>query len=314
MYILCDNQDKIHEYNLSSPFDVTTLSLVGSLSTSSNFNQGKDLAISADGTKMFIVQQQGGRIDCYTLLTAYDITTASAFQMVRNMNSTDGESYPTGICFSPDGTNMYVTGTQLNRVYHFSLSTGFDPSSTIAMVSETSVGSINARGITLKPDGSVFYIYSHQQNAVRYYTASTNFAFSGASYTNQYGTSGITEGQDVLFNGDGSKMFILDASSYFIDIHSVGNLFHPSGYHAAHTTTSVDSTTWTDINGMTATESAGTGTVNYAVSTDDRTTWKIAHNTSGVRNIVKMLVALGSIIVTPHMVPKLGKMAVPTMS
>jgi hypothetical protein len=61
----------------------------------------------------------------------------------------------------------------------------------------------------------------------------------------------------------------------------------PTGYHAVHTTNSTDSTYWTDINSMTADESAGDGAVHYCVSTDDRAIWKIAHNTNGIRSIVR---------------------------
>jgi hypothetical protein len=60
-----------------------------------------------------------------------------------------------------------------------------------------------------------------------------------------------------------------------------------SGYHAAHTTTSTDSEYWTDINSMTADEAAGDGAIYYCVSTDDRTTWKVAKGTDGERSIVR---------------------------
>jgi sugar lactone lactonase YvrE len=286
-YIMCSSQQKIYEFNLSTPFDVTTRSLVNSFSTSSNFSQGSDFIITPDGTRIFLTQTQGGRIDTYELTTPFDITTCSNFALVRNMNSTDGESTPTGICFSPDGTNMYVTGTTGNRVYHLSLSTGYDPSSTIAMVSETSVGSIDATAITMKPDGTRFFIYSDSANAVKIYDTSTAFSFSSVGYTGQYTATNASSGRGLAFNDTGSQLNIIDTAHDYIYRYDTATLSAPSGYHAAHTTTSIDSTYWTDINSMTANETAGSGTVNYAVSTDDRTTWKIAHNTSGVRSIVK---------------------------
>jgi hypothetical protein len=60
-------------------------------------------------------------------------------------------------------------------------------------------------------------------------------------------------------------------------------------YHVGVTNTSgrIDSQYFTDINGMTAAQSAGTGTVNYAVSTDGRTTWNVNKGTDGVRPIVR---------------------------
>jgi sugar lactone lactonase YvrE len=286
LYVYCSSQQKFFEFDLATNYDVRTLSLRANFSTASNFSEGMDLAISTDGTKMFVVAKQFGRCYKYDLSTAFDITTCNNFALVRNLASgAENETTPSGICFSADGEHMYITGLDNQKVYQYAMTTGFDHS-TLSFVAGTTVNN-SPHAITLKPDGSVFYIFSQGQNAVRFYTSTTNFVFSSVSYTNQFGTGVISNGTGLQFNGDGSQLNIVDSNNDFINVFSVGTLTHATGYLAAHTTTSVDSTTWTDINGMTATESAGTGTVNYAVSTDDRTTWKIAHNTNGVRNIVK---------------------------
>ena len=287
LYVYCSNTQKIFEFDLATNYDVTTLSLRANFSTSSNFTEGMDLAISTNGSKMFLVAKQFGRCYSYDLSTAFDITSCGNFTLVRNLASgTENETTPSGICFSADGTKMYITGIDNGKVYQYAMTTGFD-GSTLSYVSGTSLGSINPHAITLKPDGSIFYVFSQQQNAVRFYTATSNFDFSSVGYTSQFGYGGINNGTGIQFNGDGSRLNILDSNFDYINVFSVGSLIHASGYQAAHTTNSVDSTTWTDINSMTATESAGSGTINYAVSTDDRITWKIAHNTSGVRGIVK---------------------------
>jgi len=69
--------------------------------------------------------------------------------------------------------------------------------------------------------------------------------------------------------------------------YNIGETAIPSGYNAAHTTQSTDSTYWTDINSMTADQAAGDGNVYYAISTDDRTTWTVIDNTDGERDIVR---------------------------
>jgi hypothetical protein len=60
-----------------------------------------------------------------------------------------------------------------------------------------------------------------------------------------------------------------------------------TGYQPVHTTASIDTTYWTDINSMTADQAAGDGNVYYAISTDDRTTWTVIDNTDGERDIVR---------------------------
>lgn len=61
------------------------------------------------------------------------------------------------------------------------------------------------------------------------------------------------------------------------------------GYQVAVTNASgqIDSSSWTDINSMTADQSLGNGEAYYAVSTDDRTTWSVAKGSDGVRPIVR---------------------------
>ena len=71
---------------------------------------------------------------------------------------------------------------------------------------------------------------------------------------------------------------------------NIGSFTQPTAqYHVGVTNTSgrIDSSAFIDINSMTAAQSAGSGTVNYAVSTDGRTTWSINKGTDGVRPIVR---------------------------
>jgi len=57
--------------------------------------------------------------------------------------------------------------------------------------------------------------------------------------------------------------------------------------HTAITTASTNTEFWTDINSMTADDASNDGSVYYAVSTDDRTTWKIIDDAEGERAIAR---------------------------
>ena len=60
-----------------------------------------------------------------------------------------------------------------------------------------------------------------------------------------------------------------------------------NGRAVAITNSPIDSEFWTDINSMTVTETLETSEIDYAVSTDGRTTWSVAHDTNGIRPIVR---------------------------
>ena len=88
--------------------------------------------------------------------------------------------------------------------------------------------------------------------------------------------SGSWEMYGVVYNSTDGDLELSGVQSTF-----------PTGYHPVHTTASIDSTYWTDINSMTADQAAGDGNVYYAISTDDRTTWTVIDNTDGERDIVR---------------------------
>jgi hypothetical protein len=91
----------------------------------------------------------------------------------------------------------------------------------------------------------------------------------------------------AAFNPDATFLYL--ASSVDETVHAVllGEQAFYSGYSAAVTKVSIDSTYWTDLNSMDATDNDTNGNVYYAVSTDERTTWSVIDNTDGVRDIVR---------------------------
>jgi hypothetical protein len=82
-------------------------------------------------------------------------------------------------------------------------------------------------------------------------------------------------------------MFVVGDIGNDVNEYDIGSFVSTSGYNPVHTTASIDSTYWTDINSMTADQAAGDGNVYYAISTDDRTTWTVIDNTDGERDIVR---------------------------
>ena len=87
-----------------------------------------------DGTKMFIV---GGTLDFvyeYTLTTGFDISTATyagnseAFNLHKGNNNAKGDGQPRGIHFNTDGTKMFVVGNAADEINQYTLSPGFDVS------------------------------------------------------------------------------------------------------------------------------------------------------------------------------------------
>ena len=77
MFVAGDTGDDINEYTLSTGFDVSTASFVGSFDVSSQGTDPTGITFNNDGTKMFITDQSGTpgthSVDEYTLTTGFEL-------------------------------------------------------------------------------------------------------------------------------------------------------------------------------------------------------------------------------------------------
>ena len=81
-----------------------------------------DLAFSENGRRLFILETGGigeDRVIMHNLATAFDISTR--FDNIADTFNVNMESAPTGLEFSEDGTRMFITGTQQDRVQEFAI-------------------------------------------------------------------------------------------------------------------------------------------------------------------------------------------------
>jgi hypothetical protein len=150
MYTIQDNPDNIYEYTLSTAWDVTTATYIGTSALSGTISPA-GLIFKPDGTKFFIGDFSTNKVHQYNLSTAWDVSTISTGTAVSAND-------PYGLAFSSDGTQFYTctagSGGQANQ---YSLSTAWDLSSTVTSVSSLSVIS-GARAITFYDDGTRFFV------------------------------------------------------------------------------------------------------------------------------------------------------------
>jgi len=286
MFIVGTIGDDVNEYTLGTGFDVSTASYSQNFSVSAQDTNPTGIAFNTDGTKMFIVGTDGQDVNEYDLGTGFDVSTATYSQ---NFSVSAQETAPSGIAFNTDGTKMFILGDVGDDVNEYTLGTGFDVS-TATYSQNFSVASqeTQPRGIAFNTDGTKMFVVGGSGADVHEYTLSTGFDISTATYSQNFSVSAQeTDPRGIAFNTYGTKMFIVGASGDDVNEYTLGTIAIPSGYHAAHTTTSTDTTYWTDINSMTADQSTGDGNIYYAVSTDDRTTWTVIDNTDGERDIVR---------------------------
>ena len=168
MYVVGIVGDDVNEYNLSTAWNISTASYNQNFSVSAQENSPTGLFFKPDGTKMYVTGQGTDAVWAYTLSTAWDVSTASWDAPENDFFSVfANQETPTDITFEPDGTKMYVIGSNGNTVTEYNLSTAWDVT-TASYVQNFSVFAEEGSpsGLFFKSDGTQMYVTGTFSNAV----------------------------------------------------------------------------------------------------------------------------------------------------
>jgi len=302
MYVLDTGggSNNVWQYDLSTAWDASTASYNSvNKSVNANSSTGGGIFFKPDGLKMYIVDAGDVQIDEWTLSTAWDLSSAS-YTTNGGISAGGNIGTPQGIFWKPDGSSFYVGCKYYNQIIQFNNNSGY----TWNINNWTRLSPFSISGqeseihdIEFTSDGTKMLIVGRGSDKVHQYTLSTAWDITTASYNSVYldVSSQTTQPNGMHLKADDeSKLYVVASGGvHKVYQYSTGastTFVQPtSQYHVGVTNTSgrIASSAFTDINGMTAAQAAGTGTVNYAVSTDGRTTWNVNKGTDGVRPIVR---------------------------
>ena len=123
MYVIGIIGDSIYEYNLSTAWNVSTLSYLQSFSVAAQDASPQGLFFKPEGTKMYVLGNTGDDVNEYNLSTAWNITTASYVQnySVGDAFNQTGILIPQGLFFRPDGSRMYIVDSGNDIIWGYGL-------------------------------------------------------------------------------------------------------------------------------------------------------------------------------------------------
>mgnify|MGYP002622605917 FL=1 len=164
-----------------------------------------------DGTKMYVVGLSSDTVYQYALSTAWDPSSKGAVEASFSVSFEDNQ--PQGLAFSDDGTKMYMSGSQNEEVFEYSLSTAWDVSTATYTFSSLSVSTegTNPGGIWFKPDGTKLFVLCDSNDTVFQYSLSTAWDITSASYDSKSFSISTQESQSggICFTSDGGKMLAI---------------------------------------------------------------------------------------------------------
>ena len=296
LYFTGAQGNDIHEFNLSTAYELSTASFVAvktfNSAANASFTPGfvTGFVFSPNGDKLIVLDDSGNYLYEYDLSTAWDISTIS---YVRRF-ATTFESGVNSLFMNSSGTRLMVGGSVSNDITRVALGT---PYSLISTSVSGGVGSVASQtsdpdGLSFNSDGTKMFVMGRPEGKVFQYTLSTGFSPNTLSYDGVSFdiSSQNTTPEDIYISTSGKRMYTICQGTDKIYQYNIGSEIQPTAqYLPALTSTSgqIDSQYWTDINSMTADDADNDGQVYYAVSTDDRTTWSIAKASDGVRPIVR---------------------------
>jgi sugar lactone lactonase YvrE len=237
MFLLVFNsRATLLQYSLSTPYDVTSATFDNisvDLSSVDNFSRG--FSAGSNGTTFYYVAADQSQIyqfstptsvngafeiverDSSPLLSAIDSPYVDSITYDNaSFNLSVQDSSPTAIAFNDDGTKFYMHGTGNDTIYQYSLSTAYDVTTLAYDSVSISLGNedFQTNGIEFGDSGRRLYFIGASDNEINQYNLGTPYDLATASYqTREFVGDQASSPRSVRFAGDGTKFFVLDAST-----------------------------------------------------------------------------------------------------
>lgn len=228
VYISNFSNQTIYQYSMSTGWDITTLTYDSKSKSVSAQGSPDDVALSADGTKMFILSFYDYTVRQYTLSTPWDITTASYDSVLLSLGSANHYDFSV----KRDGTKLFSLNDYQNRIQQYSLSSAWDLSSQSAgsNYSYPSLSDGQELVFMVSDDGENMYIGTSTNERIHWFTLSTPWDTSTASYSGTYKSISAqdTAIRKIAFNPSGTIMLALGQAGGKLYEYELGDSVAPT--------------------------------------------------------------------------------------
>lgn len=212
MYMIGSTLDNVNEYDLSTPWNISTASYLQSFFVRTQNLTPTGVFFKEDGTKMYMVGTTSSNINEYDLSTAWNISTAS---YLRTFSFSGQDSSAQDLYFKAGGSTLFMVGSSGDAVYEYSLSTAWNIS-TASFVQSASVSGedTDPTGLFFRPNGAKMFVVGTSGNAVYEYNLTTAWDISTRSFVRSFSVAGQdTDPTGLFFKPDGEQMYITGNSS-----------------------------------------------------------------------------------------------------
>jgi DNA-binding beta-propeller fold protein YncE len=227
VYVADNGSDTVYEYDLSTAWDLTTMSYNSvSFSTSGQDNSPNGVFISSDGYSLYIVGSSSDFVYQYAMPTAWDLSSVST-EGVKSLDVNPPETAPADLHFSTNGENLYIVGSGLDAILSYTLSTAWDISTATYNNQSTSLLTYEGglTGITMSADGTKVILVGGSNDNMYQFFLSTAWDISTLQ-TPPQSVIDINPPESlptcVTFDSTGTKIFFLGSTTDNIYAYDLG--------------------------------------------------------------------------------------------
>jgi sugar lactone lactonase YvrE len=217
--------------DVSIPWNTSLIDLAGS--KTEYVAQGtelKDVIFSADGQKMYTINDNQNRIRQYSLSTPWDISSATYGTNAEN--SYDASALDTtvnGLAINDSGNTFYVVGDINNKIYELRATTPYVVNSSNMTVPTGASFNVSSEATVLhsvafSSTGSKMFVLNKTPSEIFEYSLSTPWWVNTATYSTRSLSlvSEETGAHGMFFKPDGTRVYVVGSGGLTIDEYSLG--------------------------------------------------------------------------------------------
>tara|TARA_R100001086_G_scaffold200856_1_gene117058 strand:+ start:6976 stop:8349 length:1374 start_codon:yes stop_codon:yes gene_type:complete len=171
MFLSSFFNDEVHQYSLSSGFDLSTASYDSvSFDPTSQDTALGGFTFNSDGTKLYVVGQTNDTIYQYSMASAWDLSSVTYDSLSKDISSQS--TNPLIARFNSDGTKLFLlSGDTTEQIYQYALSTAYNIStaSYTGVAFNPSAVEASSMGLAFSSDGTKMFIGGGTSGEVHQY-------------------------------------------------------------------------------------------------------------------------------------------------
>ena len=210
LYIDDRELEVVYQYDLSTAWDISTISKNYVLDISQYQQEVRGIQLNADGNRMYLLDTEKNEIMEFHLPNNFDIRNANR---IGTFNVNSQASDPRGISFNSDFDGFYITDSTIDRVYQYRIF--------IADPSESGVSADRSKVIADGSATSRITVVARDKNGERLQGITVRLTSSNTSATiNTVNRNTNSNGQarfDVSSSSEGTVTFTASASGNIIN-------------------------------------------------------------------------------------------------